>query len=130
MTVHVIGAGPGAADLITVRGLEFIRACPLVLYAGSLVPAELVAEAAPSGEFVFIVSDTGIGIAAEDIPRAMAPFGQVDTRLSRKFEGAGLGLPLAKSLTELHGGEFLLVSRIGVGTTVTVRLPATRIVVE
>ena len=91
---------------------------------------ELVAEAAPSGEFVFIVSDTGIGIAAEDIARAMAPFGQVDTRLSRKFEGTGLGLPLAKSLTELHGGEFLLVSQIDVGTTVTVRLPATRIVVE
>ncbi|MCH8035782.1 MAG: aldehyde dehydrogenase family protein [Proteobacteria bacterium] len=94
------------------------------------IRALLVAEAAASGEFVFIVSDTGIGIAAEDIPRAMAPFGQVDTRLSRKFEGTGLGLPLAKSLTELHGGEFLLVSRIGVGTTVTVRLPATRIVVE
>lgn len=46
MTVHFIGAGPGAADLITVRGLELIRRCPLVLYAGSLVPAELVAEAA------------------------------------------------------------------------------------
>ncbi len=60
----------------------------------------------------------------------MASFGQVDTRLSRKFEGTGLGLPLAKSLTELHGGEFLLVSQIDVGTTVTVRLPATRIVVE
>ncbi len=54
----------------------------------------------------------------------------MDTRLSRKFEGTGLGLPLAKSLTELHGGEFLLVSQIDVGTTVTVRLPATRIVVE
>ena len=91
---------------------------------------ELVAEAAPSGEFVFILSDTGIGIAAEDIPRAMAPFGQVDSRLSRKFDGTGLGLPLAKTLTELHGGEFLLVSEIDVGTTVTVRLPATRIVVE
>ena len=54
----------------------------------------------------------------------------MDTRLSRKFEGTGLGLPLAKSLTELHGGEFLLVSRIGVGTTVTVRLPASRVVAE
>ena len=45
MTVHFIGAGPGAADLITVRGLEIIRACPVVLYAGSLVPPEIVAEA-------------------------------------------------------------------------------------
>lgn len=48
MTVHFIGAGPGAADLITVRGLELIRRCPVVLYAGSLVPAEVVA-AAPAG---------------------------------------------------------------------------------
>jgi PAS domain S-box-containing protein len=89
---------------------------------------ELVAEAAENGEFVFLVSDTGIGIEPEDIPRAMAPFGQVDTRLSRKFEGTGLGLPLAKSLTELHGGTFQLVSQIDIGTTVTVRLPASRII--
>jgi precorrin-4/cobalt-precorrin-4 C11-methyltransferase len=45
MTVHFIGAGPGAPDLITVRGLNIIRRCPVVLYAGSLVPAEVVAEA-------------------------------------------------------------------------------------
>ncbi|HLN22475.1 MAG TPA: precorrin-4 C(11)-methyltransferase [Patescibacteria group bacterium] len=48
MTVHFIGAGPGAPDLITVRGLNQIRQCPVVLYAGSLVPAEIVAEA-PEG---------------------------------------------------------------------------------
>ncbi|MBT8002052.1 MAG: precorrin-4 C(11)-methyltransferase, partial [Rhodospirillales bacterium] len=48
MTVHFIGAGPGAPDLITVRGLKFIQACPVCLYAGSLVPAEIVA-AAPEG---------------------------------------------------------------------------------
>ena len=48
MTVHFIGAGPGAPDLITVRGLNLIRACPVCLYAGSLVPAEIVAEA-PAG---------------------------------------------------------------------------------
>jgi len=45
MTVHFIGAGPGAPDLITLRGLRLIRRCPVVLYAGSLVPAEVVAEA-------------------------------------------------------------------------------------
>jgi precorrin-4/cobalt-precorrin-4 C11-methyltransferase len=48
MTVHFIGAGPGAPDLITVRGLALIRRCPVVLYAGSLVPAAIVAEA-PEG---------------------------------------------------------------------------------
>jgi precorrin-4/cobalt-precorrin-4 C11-methyltransferase len=45
MTVHFIGAGPGAPDLITVRGLRLIRRCPVVLYAGSLVPAAVIAEA-------------------------------------------------------------------------------------
>ena len=45
MTVHFVGAGPGAPDLITVRGLAIIRRCPVVLYAGSLVPREVVAEA-------------------------------------------------------------------------------------
>ena len=90
----------------------------------------LSAEAAANGEFLFLISDTGIGIAAEDIPRAMAPFGQVDSRLSRKFEGTGLGLPLVKSLAELHGGRFELVSQPDVGTTVTLRLPASRVVRE
>lgn len=52
MTVHFIGAGPGAPDLITVRGLNLIRSCPVVLYAGSLVPREVVAEAPKGAEIV------------------------------------------------------------------------------
>ncbi len=52
MTVHFIGAGPGAPDLITVRGLNLIRRCPVVLYAGSLVPPEVVAEAPPGARVV------------------------------------------------------------------------------
>ncbi len=88
----------------------------------------LDAELADNGEFLFRVGDNGIGIAPDDIARAMAPFGQVDSRLSRKYEGTGLGLPLAKTLTELHGGGFELVSQPDVGTTVTLRLPASRVV--
>jgi len=75
-----------------------------------------------------IVSDTGIGIAQEDIPRAMERFGQVDSSLSRKYEGTGLGLPLARQLAELHGGQLILGSAPGVGTTVTVTLPRDRLV--
>lgn len=89
---------------------------------------QLGARVGDAGDFLFMVSDTGIGMTAEDIPRALAPFGQVDSRISRKFEGTGLGLPLAKSLTELHGGQFDLVSQPGVGTTVTARLPAARVI--
>ncbi len=60
MTVHFIGAGPGAADLITVRGRDLIRRSPVVLYAGSLVPPEIVAEAgaeAPEGARVIDTRD-------------------------------------------------------------------------
>ncbi|HEY9163287.1 MAG TPA: SAM-dependent methyltransferase, partial [Magnetovibrio sp.] len=52
MTVHFIGAGPGAPDLITVRALKLIQRCPVVLYAGSLVPVEIVAEASPDAYVV------------------------------------------------------------------------------
>ncbi|MGH6929437.1 MAG: PAS domain-containing sensor histidine kinase, partial [Dongiaceae bacterium] len=73
------------------------------------------------------VSDTGIGIDPDDIPRAMAAFGQVDGSWSRKYEGAGLGLPISRALTQLHGGTLELSSRPGSGTTVTVRLPPERV---
>jgi signal transduction histidine kinase len=78
--------------------------------------------------YVFQVIDTGIGIALEDIPKALSPFGQVDAKLARKYEGTGLGLPLTKSLVEMHGGSLDLQSEVGVGTTVTVRFPKERIV--
>ena len=74
------------------------------------------------------VADTGIGIAAEDIPRALERFGQIDDSLGRKYEGTGLGLPLSKALMELHGGSLELQSALGVGTTVTVTFPAERLI--
>ena len=69
------------------------------------------------------ITDTGIGMAAHEIPKALERFSQVDGSLSRKYEGVGLGLPLAKHLTELHGGWLELFSEPGTGTTVTVILP-------
>jgi PAS domain S-box-containing protein len=78
--------------------------------------------------YVLQVIDTGIGIAFDDIPKALAPFEQIDSGLNRKHEGTGLGLSLAKSLVEMHGGYLDLQSKVGVGTTVTVRFPAERIV--
>ncbi len=78
--------------------------------------------------YVFQVVDTGIGIALEDIPKALSPFQQIDNRLNRRYQGTGLGLPLSKSLIEMHGGSLDLQSQVGVGTTVTVRFPAERIV--
>ena len=81
-----------------------------------------------NGGLAITVSDTGIGMAPEDIPRAMTIFGQVDSKISRKHEGTGLGLPLAKHLIELHGGTLTINSKVDVGTTVTLVLPSERIV--
>ncbi len=72
--------------------------------------------------------DPGLGLARDDRPKAMAPFGQVDSALSRKYEGTGLGLPLTRALAELHGATLELTSELGAGTTATVRFPAERIV--
>ena len=72
---------------------------------------------------VIEISDTGIGIAPEDLEQVMTPFGQVDSDLNRNYEGTGLGLPLAKSLIELHGGQLELDSELGSGTTARIRLP-------
>jgi PAS domain S-box-containing protein len=77
--------------------------------------------------FVFQIVDTGIGMAVDDIPNALAKFRQIDSDLNRKYAGTGLGLPLAKAMAELHGGSLNIESELGKGTTVTVRLPAARI---
>src|SRR4029077_5737533 len=89
----------------------------------------VTAHAGADGIVMFI-RDTGSGMAKQDIPRALERFGQVDSTLARKYEGAGLGLPLAKQLVELHGGTLTLESAVNVGTTVTVTLPASRAVTD
>jgi signal transduction histidine kinase len=79
-------------------------------------------------EFVVQVADTGIGMAKEDIPRALERFGQLDSDLNRKYEGTGLGLPLTKKLAELHGGRLEIESELCVGTKVTVAFPSERLI--
>ncbi len=69
------------------------------------------------------VSDTGIGISATDLARLFQPFTQVDSSLTRKHEGSGLGLALVKELAELHGGQIRVQSEVGQGSTFTVSLP-------
>jgi signal transduction histidine kinase len=93
-------------------------------------PGGTVTIAAHGGSegLVIEVSDTGIGIAEKDIPVALSYFGQIDSTLARKYEGTGLGLPLAKQLVELHGGTLSIESAPGRGTKVIVTLPAQRMV--
>jgi signal transduction histidine kinase len=87
----------------------------------------LAATREPGGGIGFRVRDNGIGIAAGDIPRALEPFGLIDSSLSRRYTGTGLGLPITRALVELHRGRFELTSEPGVGTTATVYLPADRV---
>jgi len=80
------------------------------------------------GDILFEVRDTGPGMSESEIKTALEPFGQVDAGHTRRYEGTGLGLPLALRLTELHGGSLTVDSEKGRGTTVTVALPTSRTV--
>ena len=82
------------------------------------------------GHLELSVADTGIGIASEHIKLVLEPFGQVTSAFTRKHDGTGLGLPLVKSLAELHGAHFDIESRLGRGTTVRLTFPASRVVRE
>jgi len=88
----------------------------------------VAARVSNGGRFTIEVADTGIGIAAKDIPKVLEPFGQVRDVFTRKHEGTGLGLYLAKSFTEMHGGTLEIASTLGKGTTVVLRFPKERTV--
>lgn len=83
-----------------------------------------------SGNMLMTVSDTGIGMRPEDIPVALTPFGQIESALSRKYQGTGLGLPLTQALVELHGGKLSIASELGKGTSVTVSFPPSRVIAD
>ena len=76
---------------------------------------------------VLQVADTGIGMDAEELRIAFSPYGQIDSKIARQHQGTGLGLPISRALAELHGGSLDAESRKGSGTTITLRLPTSRI---
>ena len=88
----------------------------------------VTAEAVQGGAIELAVRDTGVGMREEDIPRALEPFTQIDSSLTRRYEGTGLGLPLVKKLVELHGGSMGIESEVQRGTTVRLTFPPSRIV--
>ena len=81
-----------------------------------------------SGGVALEVRDTGIGMNPDDVPKAFEMFAQIDNPMTRRFGGTGIGLPLTRSLVELHGGQVLLDSALNQGTRVAVHLPAGRLV--
>ena len=92
--------------------------------AGSVVVA---LHRGPDGTVIFEVRDSGLGMTADEIDIALQPFGQIDSSHARRYEGTGLGLPLAQRLAELHGGSLNIKSEKGHGTTISVTLPASRV---
>lgn len=82
------------------------------------------------GDISLSVTDNGIGIPADKLHEVLEPFGQVDDTSARQHGGTGLGLPITKSLIEMHGGDFVLQSELGHGTKATMTLPGWRLVWE
>jgi signal transduction histidine kinase len=88
----------------------------------------IAAERGKDGSLSLIVCDSGIGMSPEELVIAMQPFRQIDSELSRKHDGTGLGLPLTKALVELHGGVLQIRSEKGRGTLIAVVFPRERVV--
>ena len=86
------------------------------------------ARVVDDGSLLMYVRDTGIGIAEQDLERAFEPFTQLDNALSRRYQGAGLGLYIARAMVTGHGGTLSLVSHVGKGTVAEIRLPMDRLV--
>jgi two-component system cell cycle sensor histidine kinase PleC len=79
------------------------------------------------GGLQLVIEDTGIGMSSADIPKALSPFGQIDSPHNRRHAGTGLGLPLTKRLVEAHGASFEIRSEVAVGTVVTIEFLAARL---
>jgi signal transduction histidine kinase len=89
---------------------------------------DIIAKIIPGGGLSLIIRDTGIGMASSLIRGALEPFKQLDAGLERRFEGLGLGLPLANALMRLHRGSLAIHSEPGHGTTVNLDFPTERTV--
>ena len=130
ITLHIVPPADAAMGLPLVRAdrRKLTQALHHVLSnALKFTPAGgevgLGARQDPDGLVLFVV-DTGIGIPETDLARVFDPFVQLDSRLARRFPGAGLGLYVARALLEGHGGTLALASRPGTGTMAELRLPA------
>jgi PAS domain S-box-containing protein len=112
---------------VTLRAAKVPRACVGQLEDANGSGRAFMPSENTFAEFLEIsVTDTGIGIAAEDLEHLFKPFSQIDSGLARKFEGTGLGLAMVKLLADLHGGSVAVESETGAGSRFTVWLPLRR----
>jgi signal transduction histidine kinase len=119
------GAGPDTAqvDVRKFKQMIFNLLANAIKFTPDGGSVRLEARKECGGWLAVSVSDTGIGIAAADLPRLFKPFEQLDGSRSRRHEGTGLGLSMVKRLAELHGGGVAVRSEPGQGSTFTVRIP-------
>ena len=110
-----------SAKLVQAFGNLLSNAIKFTLRGGSVV---IEAIRLADGGIAVVIRDTGVGMTAEEVDLALSPFGQVDGSRTRWREGTGLGLPIARSLVELHGGQIKMQSEKGKGTEVAVLLPS------
>ncbi len=120
-------APPVRGDALRLRQVLVNLLSNAIKFSGPGGLVTVGARRSGQGGVELFVRDTGIGMTAEDIATALVPFAQVDQSLSRRYGGTGLGLPLTKRLVELHGGTLAIDSAPGRGTTITVHLPAGRV---
>lgn len=115
------------ADARLVRQILINLVTNSVKYSQNGGTITVLPELTKNNEISLMISDEGVGIPPERIQEAMEPFGQInDPAITSKFQGTGLGLPLAKAMTEMHGGQLRLVSEANKGTDVTITFPAHR----
>jgi PAS domain S-box-containing protein len=115
------------ADEIALKRVVLNLLSNAVKFSGPESTVTLRSEILADGRLRVSVEDHGIGMAPEEVPLALTPFRQINSGLQRRYEGTGLGLPIAKQLIELHGGELVIESEPGAGTTVSFLLAASRI---
>ena len=115
------------ADEIALKRVVLNLLSNAVKFSGPESTVTLRSELLEDGRLRVSVEDHGIGMAPEEVPLALTPFRQINTGLQRRYEGTGLGLPIAKQLIELHGGELVIESSPGTGTTVSFLLEASRV---
>jgi PAS domain S-box-containing protein len=131
--VRLSSEAPGALPMLRADArslkqllLNFLSNAVKFTPEGGQVSVSAAAE--PGAGFTLSVTDTGIGMTKADIDVALQPFGQIDSKLARRHDGTGLGLPICRSLMELHDGELRVASTPNVGTTLTAWFPPHRIV--
>ncbi len=97
-----------------------------VKFTPDMGTVDFTVEQNSDGSLDFTVRDTGIGMTEEDIPKIKEPFVQLDDPMNKRQEGTGLGVPLSIAMARLHGGTIAYESCLGVGTTVKLTIPASR----